>query len=149
MDIFEAQKGEYLISTDPSKLQIDVIHGFLSNRSYWAQGRSIELVRKSLEHSLGFGLYKSGEQVGFARIVTDYATFAWLCDVFIHETQRGEGLGKWLIQTVINHPDLREIKRILLVTQDAHDLYRRYGEFKVIQDPNRMMERLKITPKSI
>jgi GNAT superfamily N-acetyltransferase len=144
MEIYESRRGNFLISTDPSMLQINVIHHFLSVDSYWAQGRSIETVAASIQHSLCFGVYAADQQVGFARVVTDYTTFAWLCDVFIQEDQRGQGLGKWLIQTLVAHPDLISIKRILLATRDAHELYRRYGDFKPLPEPERWMTRMNL-----
>jgi GNAT superfamily N-acetyltransferase len=139
MEIYQSQRGNLLISTDPSRLQISTIHHFLSVDSYWAQGRSLETIETSILHSLCFGVYASDQQVGFARVVTDYATFAWLCDVFIHEDQRGQGLGKWLIQTVMAHPVLGSLRRILLATRDAHELYRRYGDFELLPNPERWM----------
>ena len=143
MEIYESRQGNYLISTDPSRLQFSAIYHFLSVDSYWAQGRTLETIRTSIQHSLCFGIYLDGEQVGFARIVTDYATFAWLCDVFIREDQRGHGLGKWLVQTIVAHPELNTIKRMLLATRDAHELYRRYGDFEPLPNPERWMARMK------
>jgi GNAT superfamily N-acetyltransferase len=131
----------YTISTDPTRLQIDVIHGFLSNESYWGQGRLIETVRESIANSLCFGLYHENQQVGFARVVTDGVTFAWLCDVFILPDQRGKDLGKWLIQTVVSHPRLKNLRRMILATRDAHGLYQEYGGFSLLQQPELWMER--------
>ncbi|HMD87534.1 MAG TPA: GNAT family N-acetyltransferase [Anaerolineaceae bacterium] len=142
MEIAEYRQGRFLISTDPALLQIDVIHNFLSNVSYWAQGRRLEVVKTSIENSLCFGIYSEGKQVGFARVVTDYATFAWLCDVFILPEQRGYGLGKWLIECVVSHPALARLKRMILATQDAHELYRRYGDFVALPNPERWMVRI-------
>ena len=142
MEIAEYRQGRFLISTDPALLQIDVIHNFLSNVSYWAQGRRLEVVKTSIENSLCFGIYSEGKQVGFARVVTDYATFAWLCDVFILPEQRGNGLGKWLIECVVSHPALARLKRMILATQDAHELYRRYGGFVALPNPERWMVRI-------
>ena len=133
---------EFTISTDKALLNIALIHEYLSQRSYWARGRTLEVVRKSIEQSLCFGLYRGDEQVGFARVVTDGATFAWLCDVFILETERGRGLGKRLVQTVDRYPELQGLRRVLLATKDAHDLYQRYGGFTNLQSPDRWMERL-------
>jgi GNAT superfamily N-acetyltransferase len=129
-----ARQGDFLISTDPCLLDVGLIHDFLANRSYWATRRPLEVVQRSLENSLCFGLYERGRQVGFARVVTDRATFAWLCDVFVLEEYRGRGLAKWLIESVMNHPDLRGLRRVLLGTRDAHGLYRRYG-FTPLADP--------------
>jgi GNAT superfamily N-acetyltransferase len=122
----EWRRGEYLISTDGSRLNLGVIHDFLST-SYWAAGVPEDVVRRSVENSLVFGVYRGEEQVGFARVVTDYATFAYLADVFVLEAHRGRGLGKWLIEVVLSHPDLRGLRRWMLATGDAHELYRKYG----------------------
>jgi GNAT superfamily N-acetyltransferase len=143
MEIVEYRRGHFLISTDPTLLQVDVIHNFLSNASYWAQGRPIEVVKTSIENSLCFGVYADGKQVGFARVVTDYATFAWLCDVFILPDQRSHGLGKWLIQCVVAHPVMAALKRMILATRDAHELYLRYGDFEALPNPERWMVRIK------
>jgi GNAT superfamily N-acetyltransferase len=142
MEAVEYQLGGYAISTDPTRLDVGVIHDFLSRRSYWAQGRSPAVVQKTIEHSLCFGVFSAAEQVGFARVVTDYATFAWLCDVFIVEAHRGRGLSKWLIECVVAHPELQSLKRILLATRDAHELYRRYGRFETLSEPETWMVRL-------
>ncbi len=128
------------ISTDPNRLDVAAIHHFLSEKAYWAKGRPLETVRRSIEHSLCFGAYVEGRQVGFARVVTDYATFAWLADVFVLEAYRGRGVGKALMQAVQDHPDLREL-RILLATRDAHGLYAQYG-FEPVP-PDRYMQRPK------
>lgn len=137
----EYQWGAYTISTDKMRLNPGLIHGFLSHSSYWARDRSLATVQKSIEHSLCFGVYIGSEQVGFARVVTDYATFAWLCDVFILEAHRGHGLGKWLVQRVIAHPELQGIRLFLLGTRDAHGLYQRYGGFQKLDAPERWMAR--------
>jgi GNAT superfamily N-acetyltransferase len=134
-----ARRGDFLISTDPSLLDVPLIHDFLANRSYWATGRPLEVVRRALENSLCFGLYEGSRQVGFARVVTDRATFAWLCDVFVLEGYRGRGLSKWLLEGVMGHPVLQGLRRVLLGTRDAHSLYERYG-FKPLADPDRFME---------
>jgi GNAT superfamily N-acetyltransferase len=141
MTPFEQRRDHFLISTDKARLDIALIHKFLSASAYWALGRRLETVRKSIEHSLCFGLYEHDRQVGFARVVTDYATFAWLCDVFILESYRGHGLSKWLVQCVIGHPDLQGLRRFMLATRDAHELYRTYGGFQNLQAPERWMER--------
>src|SRR5512141_2219829 len=122
----ETQRGSLVISTDPALLHLDTICGFLA-RSYWAPARPRERVEASLRNSLVFGVYDSKPQVGLARIVTDYVTFAWLCDVFVDEEYRGKGIGKWLMETILAHPDLHGLKRILLVTADAHGLYSQFG----------------------
>lgn len=142
-DTLPARRANFSIDSDPARLQMDVIHDYLANRSYWAQGRPRELVEKSIRHSFNFGLYDGDRQVGFARVVTDYATFAWLCDVFVLEDYRGQGLAKWLVQTVVEHPDLSGLRRMLLVTRDAHELYRGYGGFRGIERPEALMQRVK------
>jgi RimJ/RimL family protein N-acetyltransferase/GNAT superfamily N-acetyltransferase len=133
------QLSAYTISTDPSKLDAGFIQNFLANSSYWAQNRSLAVTQKALANSLCFGVYRDTEQVGLARVVTDYATFAWVCDVFVAEAHRGRGLGKWLIERVVTHPDLQGLKRILLATRDAHELYRRYGGFDGLPAPEKWM----------
>lgn len=136
----EWQRGEYTISTDVTRLDIDLIYDFLRTHSYWAQGRTRAVVERSITHSLSFGLYRQEQQVGFARVVTDYATFAYLADVFVLETERGRGLGKWLIATIVEHPGLQGLRRWLLATRDAHGLYRQAG-FMLLAQPERWMER--------
>lgn len=135
----EVRQHSLLISTDPTLLDVDAICVFLS-RSYWANQRPRPRIEASLQHSLVFGVYDGGRQVGLARVVSDYATFAWLCDVFIDEAYRGRGIGKWLMATIVAHPDLQGLKRMLLVTQDAHGLYRQYG-FIPLANPEGWMER--------
>jgi GNAT superfamily N-acetyltransferase len=135
------RRGDFLVSTDPALLDLAVIHDYLSNRSYWAQGRPSEVIQRSIENSLCFGLYESGKQAGFARIVTDRATFAWLCDVFVLEPWRGRGLSKWLMECILQHPGLQGLRRIVLATKDAHELYRPYG-FAPLSAPERFMEKL-------
>src|SRR3954447_2679028 len=129
---------EYSISTDPARLDRDLIHRFLSEESYWAKGVTREAVDRSITHSTPFGIYAGDEQVAFARVITDRATFAWIADVFVVEAHRGHGLGKRLMETLLAHPDLRGLRLTLLATADAHDLYRRYGFAEV--DPRRMLE---------
>lgn len=131
------------ISTDPNRLDVDMIHRFLSERSYWAQGRPLDVTQRALANSLGFGAYADGQQVGFARVVTDYATFGWLADVFVLEAYRGQGVGKALVEAVQDHPDLQAV-RLLLATKDAHELYAQYG-FEPVA-PDRYMQRPKRTP---
>lgn len=138
-------QGEYTISTANSRLDVPLIHTYLSKTSYWAQGRTLEVVQRSIDNSFCFGLYKTtagtNEQlIGFARVVTDFATFAWLADVFVLEEHRGLGLAKWLIETVIAHPQLQGFRRWLLATRDAHELYRRFG-FAELSEPRLWMER--------
>jgi GNAT superfamily N-acetyltransferase len=136
----EWQRGDYVISTERARLNINLIHDYLSNSSYWAMGRSIETVRRSIEHSLPFGLYKDDEQIGFARVVTDYATFAWMADVFILDSFRGRGLAKWLVKVMLTHPELQGFRRWTLATKDAHGLYSQFG-FTELKRPERWMER--------
>ena len=137
--IREWTRGEYTISTEARRLDLDVIHGFLV-RSYWAEGRSRERVARAIEHSLPFGLYHGSEQVGFARVVTDWIVIAFLADVFVLEPHRGRGLGKWLVETVVGVPELQRVRRWLLGTRDAHALYRRFGFGE--PRPGVLMERL-------
>lgn len=133
------QRGEFTISTDNTQLDIEVIHSFLDT-SYWAAGRSIETIRRSIENSLPFGVYKGEQQVGFARVITDYATFAWIADVFILDQFQAQGLGKWLMEVIISHPELQGFRRWVLATKDAHEMYRRFG-FDELKRPERWMER--------
>jgi GNAT superfamily N-acetyltransferase len=134
------QRGDYQISTDRSRLNADLIHSFLSNTSYWATGRSLEVVERSIENSLCFGIYQNSEQVGFARVVTDYATFAWIADVFVLPEHRGRGLSKWLMEVMLVHPQLQGFRRWVLSTKDAHGVYERFGFIK-LHRPDRWMER--------
>ena len=131
----------YTISTDKTKLNLEVIHDFLANSSYWAEGRSFDVVRASIENSLCFGIYKGTELAGFARVVTDYATLAWVCDLFILEEYRREGLGKWLIEYIVAYPELQGLKNMLLATKDAHEMYRKYGGFEKLSVPSKWMHR--------
>jgi GNAT superfamily N-acetyltransferase len=121
------RRGDYVISTDRSRLDLDAIHAYLSEEAYWSPGVSRDVVERSIEHSLNFGLYRGSEQAGFARVVTDYATFAWLADVFVLTEHRGAGLGKWLVETAVSHPKLRGLRRWILATGDAHEFYARFG----------------------
>ena len=136
----EWQRDDYVITTDNKRLDLKFIHDFLSNHAYWALGRSFDTVRRSLEHSLNFGIFKGGEQIGFARVVTDYATFGWVADVFVIDSYRGKALGKWLMEVIANHRDLQGFRRWVLATKDAHELYRKFG-FTELQYPDRFMEK--------
>lgn len=137
---FEELKREYTISTDRSKLNISIIHNYISNESYWGKSRSLEVVKKSIENSLPFGVYYKNEMIGFARVLTDFATFAWVADVFILTKHRSKGLSKWLMETILSHPELQGFRRWVLATKDAHELYRRFG-FRELNKPERWMER--------
>jgi GNAT superfamily N-acetyltransferase len=138
--IREWTRGEYTISTDPGRLDVQLVCEFLSRRSYWAAGRSRERVERSIEHSVPFGLYHAGGQIGFARVVTDHVVIAYLADVFVLDEHRGKGLGKWLVETALSLPEFGKLRRWILGTRDAHDLYRRFG-FTDPQ-PGVLMERL-------
>jgi GNAT superfamily N-acetyltransferase len=132
---------DYEISTNRARLDLTRIHRFLSTEAYWSPGVSREVVERSIENSLCFGVYTAGgEQVGFARLVTDRATFAWLADVYVEPGHRGNGLGKRLVATVLAHPELQGLRRWMLGTADAHELYRRFG-FDALQDVQRFMAR--------
>ena len=139
----EYHQDKFSIFTDRYRLNIDFIHDYLCNQSYWAQGRTREVVEKSIRNSLCFGVFEGEKQVGFARIVSDYITFAWLCDVFIAKSHRGQGLGKWLVKSVISHLEVESVKYILLATSDAHELYRKYGDFGALQAIEKWMVRYK------
>jgi GNAT superfamily N-acetyltransferase len=134
------QQGDYTISTDNQRLDISVIHEFISKQSYWGQGRKIEVVQRALENSCNFGVYKEDKQIGFARVVTDYATFAWVADVFVLGEHRGQGLSKWLMEVILSHPELQGFRRWVLATKDAHSLYAHFG-FIPLHRPERWMER--------
>lgn len=130
----------YTISTDKDRLDIIVIHDFLSNRSYWAKNRSYETVVRSVENSLCFGMYNESEtMIGFARVVSDFAVFAYIMDVFILEEYRNRGLGKELMEGIMKHPDLQGLQRIMLATKDAHEMYRKFG-FKMTESADKLME---------
>ena len=137
-DFQEYRLGEYVISTNPEKLEIPVIHNFLRN-SYWAKGIPIQLLKKSIDNSLCFGIYFHGRQVGFARIISDFATYAYLADVFVVEGHRGKGLSKWMMRVIMEFPDLQGLRRFQLATKDAHGLYRKFG-FRASENPSVNME---------
>lgn len=130
--------GQFWITTDNEKLDVDAIHAYLT-RSFWAEGIPKATVATAVANSLCFGLFDGAAQIGLARVVTDRATYAYLCDVYVLETHRGHGLGKWLIETVMAHPDLQGLRRFQLVTRDAHGLYSRHG-FAAPAHPERHME---------
>jgi len=135
----EWTRGEFSISSDPARIDLDVVHGFLTT-SYWAEGIPRDLVQKSIEHSLCFGLYHHRRQIGFARVITDRATFAYLGDVFVLEAHRGQGLAQWMMEVVHAHPELQGFRRWVLLTRDAHELYRKAG-YTPLANPDRYMER--------
>jgi GNAT superfamily N-acetyltransferase len=136
---FEANRDQFVISTDPARLDVNVIHSFLAERSYWSKGVPLALLERALRHSLCFGVYEDERQVGFARVITDRALSAFLCDVFILESHRGRGLGKWLVSCVMAHPDLQSLRSFTLATEDAHGLYRQFG-FKELAEPDKFMQ---------
>lgn len=138
--IHEWQRDGYTISTDPQRLDVKLIHHYLSTSTYWATGRPFDVVQRALANSLCFGLYQGDAQVGFARVITDYATFAWVADVFVLDAQRGKGLGTWLTAVIVGHPDLQGFRRWALATKDAQALYRKFG-FEELKRPERWMER--------
>lgn len=130
--------ADYTVSTDPSRLDVDMIHRFLSEDSYWAKGRPRELTDRAIANSYPFGVYRDGAQVAFARVVTDTITFAWLADVFVLPEHRGNGVGKLLVESVLTDDRFRGMKRWFLGTADAHELYRRFGFSEPI-NPGRFM----------
>ena len=136
--IVEYRRGEFSISTDRERLSLDVVHGFLTS-CYWAKGISREVVARSMAHSLCFGIYEGRAQVGFARVVSDFATMAYLGDVFVLESHRGRGLSKWLLECIVQHPALQNLRRWILLTRDAHELYSKFG-FAPLKAPERYME---------
>ena len=136
----EWQKDNYLISTDVSKINLDIVHHYLSNDSYWAQHIPVDIVMRSIENSLCFGVYDEQAQIGFARIISDFATFAYLADVFILPAYRGKGLSKWLMDVIVGHPQLQGLRRFLLTTRDAHTLYSQFG-FERFPQPENLMTR--------
>jgi GNAT superfamily N-acetyltransferase len=134
----EYRKGEFLVSTDRALIDLGVVHDFLTE-CYWAKGIPRDIVARSIENSLCFGLYAEGKQVGFARVISDYATYAYIGDVFLLESFRGRGLGKWLMECIMQHPRLQGLRRWSLVTSDAHGLYAQFG-FEALKKPQNYME---------
>ena len=144
MKNYDPLKENFIISTDKSKLDLAVIHKYLSTESYWAKNIPLALVQKSIEGSFCFGVYKNDKlnenlQIGFARVITDKATFGYLADVFILEEYRGNGLSKWLMQEIMNHQELQGFRRWMLATRDAHKLYVQFG-FTALDKPERIMQ---------
>ncbi len=142
MQLLNLQKGAFQLSTDLNRMDLTVIHDFLANQSYWARKIPFEIVQKSVQNSLNFGIFQGETQVGYARVITDYATIAYLGDVFVLPAYRGQGLSKWLMATIMNHPDLQGLRRWLLLTADAHGLYQQFG-WNPIDKPERCMEKWK------
>lgn len=138
---FETHRDGLTISTDSARLDFDAVCDFLT-RAYWAKGRPREATERAYANSLVFGLYDGSRQIGVARVVSDFAIFAYLMDVFVHEDFRGRGLGKWLLETIFAYPELKNVRRWMLATSDAHELYARYG-FKSPSQPDLWMERVK------
>ncbi len=137
--IIEETKDNYLFSTDKARLDIEVIHNYLSNDSYWVQGIPLDILKRSIENSECFGIYLGSQQIGFARVVTDKATFAYLGDVFVLEGHRGKGLSKHLMEFILKHPELQGFRRWMLLTRDAQELYSKFG-FQKFHAPKRCME---------
>jgi GNAT superfamily N-acetyltransferase len=137
-ETIEERRGEFSLSTDRGRLDLDVIHGFLT-ACYWAKGIPREVVARSIQNSLCFGVYKQAQQVGFARVISDYATFAYIGDVFVLEAYRGHGLGQWMMEAIMKHPQLQNLRRWSLVTRDAHSLYLQLG-FTPLKKPENYME---------
>jgi GNAT superfamily N-acetyltransferase len=135
----EWHNGDYIISTDRDRIDVETVHRYLSAESYWALGIPLHVLIRSIEHALCFGLYKGGKQAGFARVITDYATFGYLADVFVLEPHRGQGLSKWMMSVIRDHPDLQGFRRWMLATRDAHELYAKFG-FTPLNTPDRLME---------
>lgn len=139
MDNITVYKDDYCISTNREKLDVNAIHNFLSTQSYWCQNIPVETVIKSIDNSLNFGLYYEDQQIGFARIISDFSTMAYLADVYVLPEHRGKGLSKWMMQVIMSHPELQGLRRWMLLTADAHGLYKQFG-WKEIANPDRYME---------
>jgi ribosomal protein S18 acetylase RimI-like enzyme len=138
------QRDGFELSSDPARVDRALVHDFLSRRAYWSEGVPRDVVDRAIDHSLCFGVYRAADprsQVAFARVVTDRATFAYLCDVFVLEDVRGQGVGKWMIERVLDHADLQGLRRFMLLTRDAHSLYQRHG-FAALANPSRVLERV-------
>ena len=133
------QRDEYTISTDRARLDLEVVHGFLAQSSYWATRIPFETMKRSIDHSMPFGVYRGNDQVGFARVITDYATFAYVGDVFVAAEHRGRGLSKWLMEVIVAHPELQGFRRWILATRDAQGLYEKTG-FTPLEHPWSWME---------
>ena len=139
----EFTRGNYVVSTDPWRLNLAWVHSYLTHESYWARGISEQVFYKSVENSLCFGVYDQVGQVGFGRVISDFATFAYLADVFVAQKVQGQGLGKWLVQCMLAYPELQGLRRWMLATRDAHGLYEQFG-FKPVETPGNLMEIMKV-----
>lgn len=139
METIEIHEGEYTVSTDRSRLDINAIHDYLSSESYWSQNIPFDIVKQSVENSIPFGVYHGQQQIGFARVITDNALFGYLADVYILTPHRGKGLSKLLMRTIMDHPVIKGLRRLLLITSDAHGLYRQFG-FTEIPNPEKYMQ---------
>ena len=140
--MMDVKRGTFRISTNRDDLQIDVIHRYMAEEAYWTSGRTRAMTEKSIKHSLCFGVYDDGKQIGFARVVTDYTIFAYLCDVFILHDYQGQGLGKWLTETILEVLDDEGVRWTMLATRDAHELYEQYGDFQKLYLPEKWMGRV-------
>jgi len=140
MEIITEKKGDFKITTDKSKLDLLVIHDFLSNQSYWNKNISFDKVKTAADNSLNFGLFYNDKQIGYARVVSDFSCIAYLGDVFILEEFRGQGHSKWLMSKIMTHPNLQGLRRWILLTGDAHELYKKYG-WTAIANPSKWMEK--------
>ncbi len=141
--VINYEKGEFSITTDLKSIDMEKVYELLSE-SYWANNRSQNIINKSIENSLCFSLFHKSKQIGFFRVITDYATYAYLCDIIIDRDFRHKGLGKWSLECIFNHPELKNIKRWSLITKDAHEFYRQFG-FTELNNPERYMELIKDT----
>lgn len=141
-DTFEENRGEFLLSFDKERLQVDVVEDFIVNRTNWGYWRSRSVIETSIKNSTCVGIYHHGHQVAFARLVTDHCTFAWIADVFVDETMRGQGLGKWMVEAIVGYSDQQGIRRLSLLTENAHSLYKNYGGFQPLEDPENWMNRI-------
>jgi GNAT superfamily N-acetyltransferase len=135
----EWHSGDFVISTDRARIDVETVHRYLNANSYWAAGIPLDVFRRSIENALCFGIYEGDQQAGFARVITDYATFAYIGDVFVLESYRAQGLSKWLMSVIRIHPDLQGFRRWMLATRDAHGLYAQFG-FTPLAEPERWME---------
>ena len=134
----KSERGEFTITSDPNAVDLDAVHAFLT-RTYWSEGIPASVVARAIAGSIPFSLFHGTTQIGFARVITDRATYGYLADVYILEAYRGQGLGRWLVETIMQHPDLQSLRRFGLVTRDAHDLYKQFG-FSPLATPDRHME---------